>query len=177
MGAPGDARAESPARGKSAPARRGRRAQVAQRGGRRGGVGGGREAHRAGGTQGRAGSAQGGHTAGAGQRPPAKPVPAGCSFGGKVYALDETWHPDLGEPFGVMRCVLCACEAVSELNVVAGALASWGALGSRDVRVDSEPLSRKKRSLQVFGIYIYSSAPPPPRRESGEEVPSPSLRC
>ncbi|EPY82355.1 chordin [Camelus ferus] len=29
----------------------------------------------------------------------------------KVYALDETWHPDLGEPFGVMRCVLCACEA------------------------------------------------------------------
>ncbi|MBV96344.1 Chordin, partial [Eschrichtius robustus] len=35
----------------------------------------------------------------------------GCSFGGKVYALDETWHPDLGEPFGVMRCVLCACEA------------------------------------------------------------------
>uniref|UniRef100_A0A2K5CSW1 Chordin n=1 Tax=Aotus nancymaae TaxID=37293 RepID=A0A2K5CSW1_AOTNA len=46
-----------------------------------------------------------------GQRPPAKPVPAGCSFGGKVYALDETWHPDLGEPFGVMRCVLCACEA------------------------------------------------------------------
>uniref|UniRef100_G3QD07 Chordin n=1 Tax=Gorilla gorilla gorilla TaxID=9595 RepID=G3QD07_GORGO len=51
------------------------------------------------------------HTARAGQRPPAKPVPAGCSFGGKVYALDETWHPDLGEPFGVMRCVLCACEA------------------------------------------------------------------
>ncbi|EHH51456.1 hypothetical protein EGM_10825, partial [Macaca fascicularis] len=48
----------------------------------------------------------------AGQRPPAKPVPAGCSFGGKVYALDETWHPDLGEPFGVMRCVLCACEAL-----------------------------------------------------------------
>ncbi|EHH16540.1 hypothetical protein EGK_11829, partial [Macaca mulatta] len=37
---------------------------------------------------------------------------AGCSFGGKVYALDETWHPDLGEPFGVMRCVLCACEAL-----------------------------------------------------------------
>ncbi|XP_007663441.1 chordin isoform X2 [Ornithorhynchus anatinus] len=35
---------------------------------------------------------------------------AGCSFGGKVYALEETWHPDLGEPFGVMRCVLCACE-------------------------------------------------------------------
>lgn len=59
---------------------------------------------------------RGGHTAGAGQRPLAKPIPAGCSFGGKVYALDETWHPDLGEPFGVMRCVLCACEAVSGPN-------------------------------------------------------------
>nr|XP_058919685.1 chordin isoform X1 [Kogia breviceps] len=48
-------------------------------------------------------------------RPEKEPLPirgaAGCSFGGKVYALDETWHPDLGEPFGVMRCVLCACEA------------------------------------------------------------------
>ncbi|XP_025725143.1 chordin isoform X1 [Callorhinus ursinus] len=59
---------------------------------------------------------------GAGPEPPALPIrpekeplpirgAAGCSFGGKVYALDETWHPDLGEPFGVMRCVLCACEA------------------------------------------------------------------
>ncbi|XP_016797925.2 chordin isoform X5 [Pan troglodytes] len=59
---------------------------------------------------------------GAGPEPPVLPIrsekeplpvrgAAGCSFGGKVYALDETWHPDLGEPFGVMRCVLCACEA------------------------------------------------------------------
>ncbi|KAM5293184.1 chordin isoform 2-T2 [Ctenodactylus gundi] len=59
---------------------------------------------------------------GGGPEPPALPIrsekeplpargAAGCSFGGKVYALDETWHPDLGEPFGVMRCVLCACEA------------------------------------------------------------------
>uniref|UniRef100_A0A2K5RBX1 Chordin n=1 Tax=Cebus imitator TaxID=2715852 RepID=A0A2K5RBX1_CEBIM len=58
----------------------------------------------------------------AGPDPPALPIRSekeplpvrgatGCSFGGKVYALDETWHPDLGEPFGVMRCVLCACEA------------------------------------------------------------------
>nr|XP_038039620.1 chordin isoform X3 [Anas platyrhynchos] len=34
----------------------------------------------------------------------------GCAFGGHFYALDETWHPDLGEPFGVMRCVICHCE-------------------------------------------------------------------
>lgn len=87
---------------------------MAQRSWPPGGVGGGREAQRAWGP--RALAALGEHTAGAGQRPPAKPVPAGCSFGGKVYALDETWHPDLGEPFGVMRCVLCACETVSDLN-------------------------------------------------------------
>nr|XP_025034940.1 chordin [Pelodiscus sinensis] len=34
----------------------------------------------------------------------------GCSFGGRFYALEDTWHPDLGEPFGVMHCVVCYCE-------------------------------------------------------------------
>ncbi|XP_061308351.1 chordin isoform X1 [Pezoporus flaviventris] len=37
-------------------------------------------------------------------------VSAGCAFGGHFYDLEETWHPDLGEPFGVMRCVICHCE-------------------------------------------------------------------
>lgn len=37
----------------------------------------------------------------------------GCSFGGRFYSLEETWHPDLGEPFGVMHCVQCHCEPVS----------------------------------------------------------------
>ncbi|NXJ72067.1 CHRD protein, partial [Rostratula benghalensis] len=47
-------------------------------------------------------------------RPDTDPLPpggaAGCAFGGRFYALEETWHPDLGEPFGVMRCVICHCE-------------------------------------------------------------------
>ncbi|XP_065495745.1 chordin isoform X1 [Caloenas nicobarica] len=47
-------------------------------------------------------------------RPDTDPLPpggaAGCAFGGHFYALDETWHPDLGEPFGIMRCVICHCE-------------------------------------------------------------------
>ncbi|XP_052541464.1 chordin isoform X3 [Tympanuchus pallidicinctus] len=47
-------------------------------------------------------------------RPDSEPLPpggaAGCAFGGHFYALEETWHPDLGEPFGVMRCVICHCE-------------------------------------------------------------------
>uniref|UniRef100_A0A8C2ZLC0 Chordin n=1 Tax=Cyclopterus lumpus TaxID=8103 RepID=A0A8C2ZLC0_CYCLU len=34
----------------------------------------------------------------------------GCSFGGRFYSLEDTWHPDLGEPFGVMHCVRCHCE-------------------------------------------------------------------
>lgn len=98
--------------GKSVPARRGRgRRWFGAAGGLEGRAGAARRAVP--GDPGPTGSARGGHTAGAGQRLPAKPVPAGCSFGGKVYALDETWHPDLGEPFGVMRCVLCACETVS----------------------------------------------------------------
>ncbi|CAI5775985.1 chordin isoform X1 [Podarcis lilfordi] len=44
----------------------------------------------------------------------ADPLPskgaAGCSFGGRSYALEDTWHPDLGEPFGIMHCVVCSCE-------------------------------------------------------------------
>ncbi|XP_056468185.1 chordin [Gadus chalcogrammus] len=40
---------------------------------------------------------------------PAKGL-SGCSFGGWFYSLEDTWHPDLGEPFGVMHCVQCFCE-------------------------------------------------------------------
>ncbi|XP_030634623.1 chordin [Chanos chanos] len=43
-----------------------------------------------------------------------EPLPSkglsGCSFGGRFYSLEDTWHPDLGEPFGVMHCVICHCE-------------------------------------------------------------------
>uniref|UniRef100_A0A8C9X7T1 Chordin n=1 Tax=Sander lucioperca TaxID=283035 RepID=A0A8C9X7T1_SANLU len=43
-----------------------------------------------------------------------EPLPSkgssGCSFGGRFYSLENTWHPDLGEPFGVMHCVQCNCE-------------------------------------------------------------------
>lgn len=38
---------------------------------------------------------------------------SGCSFGGRFYSLEDTWHPDLGEPFGVMHCVMCHCEPVT----------------------------------------------------------------
>uniref|UniRef100_A0A3P9IP14 Chordin n=1 Tax=Oryzias latipes TaxID=8090 RepID=A0A3P9IP14_ORYLA len=33
-----------------------------------------------------------------------------CSFGGRSYSLEDTWHPDLGEPFGIMHCIQCYCE-------------------------------------------------------------------
>uniref|UniRef100_A0A8B9I112 Chordin n=1 Tax=Astyanax mexicanus TaxID=7994 RepID=A0A8B9I112_ASTMX len=33
-----------------------------------------------------------------------------CSFGGRFYSLEDMWHPDLGDPFGVMHCVMCHCE-------------------------------------------------------------------
>ena len=42
---------------------------------------------------------------------------SGCSFGGRFYSLEDTWHPDLGEPFGVMHCVQCHCEPVSFVSV------------------------------------------------------------
>ncbi|KAJ7990619.1 hypothetical protein DPEC_G00302270 [Dallia pectoralis] len=43
-----------------------------------------------------------------------EPIPSkgvsGCSFGGRFFLLEDTWHPDLGEPFGIMHCVQCYCE-------------------------------------------------------------------
>ncbi|KAK9401369.1 chordin [Crotalus adamanteus] len=33
-----------------------------------------------------------------------------CYFGGRSYTLEDSWHPDLGEPFGIMHCVVCTCE-------------------------------------------------------------------
>ncbi|XP_039621085.1 chordin [Polypterus senegalus] len=48
-------------------------------------------------------------------QPETEPIPSkgvsGCSFGGKFYSLEDTWHPDLGEPFGVMHCVICHCNS------------------------------------------------------------------
>lgn len=44
----------------------------------------------------------------------------GCAFGGRFYSLEDTWHPDLGEPFGVMHCVQCYCEPVSIDNARCG---------------------------------------------------------
>lgn len=41
---------------------------------------------------------------------------AGCTFGdGDFYELGETWHPNLGYPFGEMVCVDCDCVGVSQL--------------------------------------------------------------
>ncbi|XP_057594902.1 chordin isoform X3 [Hippopotamus amphibius kiboko] len=74
-------------------------------------------------------------------RPEKEPLPirgaAGCSFGGKVYALDETWHPDLGEPFGVMRCVLCACEAPQWGRRARGA----GRVSCKNIKPECPPLA------------------------------------
>ncbi|KAM9315871.1 chordin-like [Gastrophryne carolinensis] len=48
-------------------------------------------------------------------KPEQDPLPSksqiGCHLGGKMYALEDTWHPDLGKPFGVAFCVVCRCEA------------------------------------------------------------------
>lgn len=146
----------------------GARAQVVRRGG--GPRGGGGRGARCRGPRARwqrPGRAQ----AGAGQRLPANPVPAGCSFGGKVYALDETWHPDLGEPFGVMRCVLCACETVSAPNGAGRAprgRAGRGAPGS-GVSEGTRRWRGERASLQISGVLF--------RRRAGEEAPPSRLRC
>ncbi|XP_075058553.1 chordin [Mixophyes fleayi] len=47
-------------------------------------------------------------------KPEQDPLPSksqiGCHLGDKTYSLEDTWHPDLGKPFGVAYCVVCRCE-------------------------------------------------------------------
>ena len=40
-----------------------------------------------------------------------------CRFSDKRYELEDTWHPDLGPPFGVMYCVHCECVAVRKFKL------------------------------------------------------------
>ena len=42
---------------------------------------------------------------------------AECRFGDQTFELEQTWHPDLGAPFGIMYCVHCECVPVS-LNIL-----------------------------------------------------------
>lgn len=51
------------------------------------------------------------------------PVPddlAGCYFDGRFFDLEETWHPDLGGPIGVMYCVRCDCLALPQKGKFVG---------------------------------------------------------
>uniref|UniRef100_A0A915L3F4 VWFC domain-containing protein n=1 Tax=Romanomermis culicivorax TaxID=13658 RepID=A0A915L3F4_ROMCU len=44
----------------------------------------------------------------------------GCSFGDRFYELGQTWHPDLGEPFGVLACTKCNCSTITKKRRVIG---------------------------------------------------------
>ncbi|XP_071747936.1 dorsal-ventral patterning protein Sog isoform X3 [Lepeophtheirus salmonis] len=43
-----------------------------------------------------------------------------CRFGEKRFELEETWHPDLGSPFGVMYCVHCQCVPIHKKRRILG---------------------------------------------------------
>lgn len=45
---------------------------------------------------------------------------AGCHFDNHFYELEDTWHPDLGPPFGVMYCVRCECLAFPRKGQITG---------------------------------------------------------
>jgi len=43
-----------------------------------------------------------------------------CRFGGNAYELEQTWHPDLGAPFGIMYCVHCVCVPIHKKRRIVG---------------------------------------------------------
>ncbi|XP_041480022.1 chordin-like isoform X2 [Lytechinus variegatus] len=53
------------------------------------------------------------------QPPHSRGVP-GCTFGADFYNLEDEWHPNLGEPFGEMVCVLCECRPDVEDGILLG---------------------------------------------------------
>lgn len=42
-----------------------------------------------------------------------------CRLGKTVHEIGDTWNPDLGEPFGTMYCIECACEPVRKKIIYA----------------------------------------------------------
>jgi len=49
-----------------------------------------------------------------------KPKASECRFGGESYELEQTWHPDLGPPFGIMYCVHCECVPIHKKRRIVG---------------------------------------------------------
>ncbi|XP_023344783.1 dorsal-ventral patterning protein Sog [Eurytemora carolleeae] len=43
-----------------------------------------------------------------------------CRFGGQSHELEDTWHPDLGPPFGIMFCVHCECVPIHKKRRIVG---------------------------------------------------------
>ena len=43
-----------------------------------------------------------------------------CRFGDQTYELEQTWHPDLGPPFGIMYCVHCECVPIHKKRRIVG---------------------------------------------------------
>ncbi|PIO32270.1 hypothetical protein AB205_0193600, partial [Aquarana catesbeiana] len=76
--------------------------------------------------------------------------PLGCHFDGKIYSLEDTWHPDLGKPFGVAYCVLCRCEVAEEHGVVIRRLCSV----SNAVALLPPPVQKAESRVQQFGEFV-----------------------
>ncbi|XP_030843065.1 chordin-like isoform X1 [Strongylocentrotus purpuratus] len=53
------------------------------------------------------------------QPPHSRGVP-GCTFGADFYNLEDEWHPNLGEPFGEMVCVVCECRPEVTDGILSG---------------------------------------------------------
>lgn len=47
---------------------------------------------------------------------PSSSKPGGCNFGYRHYELGRSWNPEIA-PFGVMFCVICTCNKVSNSEV------------------------------------------------------------
>ncbi|XP_012818431.1 chordin isoform X2 [Xenopus tropicalis] len=95
------------------------------------------------------------------QEPLQSKTPAGCTFGGKFYSLEDSWHPDLGDPFGVMHCVLCYCEPRSRRGKPSGKVSC------KNIKHDCpSPSCSNPVLLSGHCCKTCPKAPPPPIKKS-----------
>nr|CAB3230727.1 chordin [Phallusia mammillata] len=70
----------------------------------------------------------------------------GCTFGLKYHAIGSSWHPNLGNTFGIMFCVTCHCVKVEE-PMASPFQVGRSKVMCHDVRKDCEPVTCKNAKV------------------------------
>jgi len=75
--------------------------------------------------------------------------PTHCIFGNVTYDLEERWKPNLGQPFGLLSCVICECIPVQRKNRVIAKVKCKNIIHNCPKPACDEPIPLPKRCCKV----------------------------